>query len=46
MESPFHLARQIPKDTWKTVMDAWNGYHSIPLRESDRHLTTFITPFG
>ena len=27
-------------------MDAWNGYHSVPLRESDRHLTTFITPFG
>ena len=27
-------------------MDAWNGYHSIPLRESDRHLTTFITPWG
>ena len=46
MESPFHLARRIPKDTWKTVTDAWNGYHSVPLRQSDRHLTTFITPFG
>ena len=46
MESPFHLARRIPKDTWKTVTDAWNGYHSVPLRVSDRHLTTFITPFG
>ena len=45
-ESPFHLARKIPKGTWKTVTDAWNGYHSVPLRESDRHLTTFITPFG
>ena len=45
-ESPFHLARRIPKDAWKTVTDAWNGYHSIPLRESDCHLTTFITPFG
>ncbi len=45
-ESPFHLARRIPKNTWKTVTDAWNGYHSVPLRESDRHLTTFITPFG
>ena len=43
--SPFHLARKIPKGTWKTVTDAWNGYHSVPLRESDRHLTTFITPF-
>ena len=46
MESPFHLARRVPKGTWKTVTDAWNGYHSVPLRESDRHLTTFITPFG
>ena len=45
-ETPFHLARRIPKDTWKTVTDAWNGYHSVPLRQSDRHLTTFITPFG
>ena len=46
MESPFHLARRVPKGTWKTVTDAWNGYHSVPLRESDRNLATFITPFG
>ena len=46
MEPPFHLARRIPKNTWKTVTDEWNGYHSVPLRQSDRHLTTFITPFG
>ena len=45
-ESPFHLARRVPRDTWKTVTDAWNGYHSVPLRETDRHLTTFTTPFG
>ena len=45
-ESPFHLARRIPAGTWKTCTDAWNGYHSVPLRKSDRHLTTFITPFG
>ena len=45
-EAPFQLARRIPGKTWKTVMDAWNGYHSVPLREEDRHLTTFITPFG
>ena len=45
-ESPFSLARRVPGNTWKTVSDAWNGYHSVPLRESDRHLTTFITPFG
>lgn len=45
-EAPFHLARRVPKNTWKTVTDAWNGYHSVPLREEDRHLTTFVTPFG
>ena len=45
-EAPFHLARRVPGQTWKTVTDAWNGYHSVPIRESDRHLTTFITPFG
>ena len=45
-EAPFPLARRVPGKTWKTVMDAWNGYHSVPLREEDRHLTTFITPFG
>ena len=45
-DSPFHLARRIPKGAWKTVTDAWNGYHSVPLREADKRLTTFITPFG
>ena len=46
VESPFHLARRVPPNTWKSVTDAWNGYHQVPLRESDRHLTTFITQFG
>ena len=46
MKFPFQLARRIPKDSWKTKTDAWNGYHSVPLRTSDRHLTTFNTPFG
>jgi len=27
-------------------VDAKYGFSSIPLRESDRHLTTFMTPFG
>ena len=45
-ESPFHVVRRVPAGTWKSVVDAWNGYHSIPLRDSDKHFTTFITPFG
>ena len=45
-ESPFHQARAVPAHTVKSVFDAWNGYHSIPLHEDDKHLTTFITPKG
>ena len=46
VQSPFQQAKSIPSETFKTVLDAWNGFHSVPIRESDRHLTTFITPFG
>ena len=45
-EAPFKLARRVPRGIWKTVADAWNGYHSVPLRETDSLLATFITPFG
>ena len=45
-QSPFHQARSIPSGKKKTVFDYWNGYHSIPLHEEDRYLTTFITPWG
>ena len=45
-QSPFHQARSVPRNTFKTVFDAWNGYHSISLHEGDRHYTTFITPWG
>ena len=45
-QSPFHQARRIPNGKRKTVFDAWNGYHSVPLHEDDRHKTTFITPWG
>ncbi|VDI84109.1 Hypothetical predicted protein [Mytilus galloprovincialis] len=44
--SPFHLADRVPQGMKKTVTDAWNGYHSVPIREEDRHFTTFITPWG
>ena len=36
----------MPPNTKKTVLDAWNGYHSVPIHEDDRHFTTFITPCG
>ena len=45
-QSPFIQARSVPQHTKKTVLDAWNGYHSVSLHEDDRHFTTFITPWG
>ena len=45
-QSPFHQAHSVPHNKKKTVFDAWNGYHSVPLHPEDRHLTTFITPWG
>ena len=45
-QSPFHLALSVPHGTKKTVFDAWNGYHSVPLHPDDKHFTTFLTPWG
>ena len=45
-QSPFHHARSVATGMKKTVSDAWNGYHSVALHPDDRHLTTFITPWG
>ena len=46
MDTPFHLAAAIPSGSTKSVLDCWNGYHSVPLAPEDRPYTTFITPFG
>ena len=45
-QSPIHQARSVPHNMKKTVFDCWNGYHSVPLHKDNRHLTTFITPWG
>ena len=45
-EAPFLLASQVPADSWKSCLDAWEGYHSVPLHEEDRKYTQFITPWG
>ena len=37
---PAQQARAMPAGQWKTVMDAWNGFHSIEISEEDRHKTT------
>ena len=44
--APLELAKAIPGREWQTVTDAWNGFHSVPLKLEDQHLTTFITPWG
>ncbi len=43
---PFHLVNQMPRNMYKTVLDAKDGYHSIELDESSRDLTTFIIEWG
>ena len=45
-QSPFQVVHSIPKDSVKTVFDAWNSFHSVPIAVEDRHYTTFITPWG
>ena len=44
--SPFNLAVSIPPGTKKTILDAWNGYHSLALAEESRDATQFITEQG
>ena len=43
---PFQQAMGVPKDMKKSTLDAWNGYHSVEVREEDRHYLTFLTPEG
>ena len=43
---PFQKVQDVPPNTWKSVLDAWNGYHSVPIVEKSKHLTTFITEWG
>lgn len=45
-QPPFRLATQIPPNTKKTIFDAVDGYHAVPLHPESKHLTTFITPWG
>ena len=45
-QSPWQIASSIPSNSVKTVLDAWHGYHSVPIHPRDRHVTTFITPHG
>ena len=44
--SPFNIVSVVLQKKNKTVLDAWNGYHSLPLSPSARDATTFITEWG
>ena len=44
--TPFNIVSTTPANTYKTVLDAWNGYHSLPLSEDSKDATTFITKWG
>ena len=43
---PFDAVSSIPPHTYKTTLDAFNGYHQVPLDEESVKLTTFITELG
>ena len=45
-QSPFNLAMQVPPKSFKTILDAVDGYHSVMLDEESQALTTFITEWG
>ena len=46
VESPFQLASQIPTGTYKTLLDAVDGYQAVELDKKSQALTTFITHWG
>ena len=46
VESPFKLASQIPEHTYKTLLDAVDGYQAVELDKQSQPLTSFITPWG
>ena len=45
LDSPVNLSSRVPEGIKKSVVDAWNGYHSVPLHPAHRYFTTFLTPF-
>ena len=43
---PLDIVSSIPVHSYKTIADAYQGYHQVILDEESRKLTTFITEFG
>ena len=44
--SPFLQARSIQAGKKKTVFDAWNGYHSVPIHQEDQTLDNLHYSMG
>ena len=44
--TPFDMVSGVPQHSYKTVADAFWGFHQVELDEESRRLTTFITPWG
>ena len=44
--SPINIVSTIPAGKVKTVLDAWNGFHSLELAPESRPATRFISEFG
>ena len=43
---PLHHMASFSTGNFGTCIDTRDGHHGIPMEEVDRHITTFITPFG
>ena len=43
---PFLEAQSIPAGSYKTVTDAWQGFHMIPLDPESMPYTNFVTEWG
>ena len=44
--APFDMVSGVPLNSFKTVADAYWGFHQVELDQESRRLTTFITPWG
>ena len=44
--SPFDVFSIVPTKTRKSVLEAWNDYHSMPLHETTKEAMTLITEWG
>ena len=44
--TPFDLTNKVTAGWLMSTMNAWNGFHSIPVHHDDYHYFMFVTPWG